>query len=77
MPAAFSSVEGAEVAWTEEQLSRWAIKEFVDALESENPPTNPERKPKAMSPPDPAAAWTTRGRVPGEFLLCLQIALIS
>jgi transposase len=58
----FERVEGAEVAWTEEQLSRRPIKEFIDALESENPPINPDQKPKAMSPTDPAAAWTTRGR---------------
>ena len=58
----FQRVKGAEIDWPEEQLSHRAIKEFVDALESENPPTNPERKPKAMSPIDPAAAWTTRGR---------------
>jgi transposase len=58
----FQRVEGAEIDWSEEQLSRRAIKEFVDALESDNPPTNPKRKPKAMSPTDPAAAWTTRGR---------------
>jgi IS5 family transposase len=58
----FQRVKGAEIDWSEEQLSRRAVKEFVDALESENPPTNPERAPKAMSPTDPAAAWTTRGR---------------
>ncbi len=58
----FQRVKGAEIDWSEEQLSRRAIKEFVDALESENPPTNPERAPKAMSPSDPCAAWTTRGR---------------
>jgi hypothetical protein len=32
------------------------------ALDSEHAPTNPERQPKALSPSDPAAAWTTRGR---------------
>jgi len=58
----FQRVKGAEIDWSEEQLSRRAIKEFVDALESENPPINPSQKPKAMSPIDPAAAWTTRGR---------------
>ncbi len=58
----FQRIKGAEIDWSEEQLSRRAIKEFVDALESENPRTNPERKPKAMSPTDPSAAWTTRGR---------------
>ena len=35
---------------------------YLVALESENPPTNPKQKPKAMSPSDPCAAWTTRGR---------------
>ena len=58
----FARVEGAEIDWSEEQLSRRAIKEYVDALESENAPINPDRKPKAISPSDPAAAWTTRGR---------------
>ncbi len=36
----FQRIKGAEIDWSEEQLSRGAIKEFVDALESENPPTN-------------------------------------
>ena len=52
----FQRVEGAEVAWMQDQLSRRAIKEFIDALESENPPINPSQPPKAMSPSDPAAA---------------------
>ena len=58
----FARIEGADIDWTDEQLARRAIKEYVDALESENAPVNPDRKPKAMSPTDPAAAWTTRGR---------------
>ncbi len=58
----FQRIEGAEVEWSQEQLARRAIKEYLEALESENTPTNPVRKPKAMSPTDPAAAWTTRGR---------------
>ncbi len=58
----FRRVEGSKVDWSEEQLSRWVIKEFVDALESENPPINPKQKPRAMSPSDPCAAWTRRGR---------------
>ena len=37
----FQRVEGDHVDWTEEQLSQRAIKEFIDALESENPPINP------------------------------------
>ena len=55
-------VEGSEIEWTEKQLARRAIREYVDALEGENAPTNPDRKPKAMSPTDPTAAWTARGR---------------
>ena len=58
----FQRVEGIEIDWSEEQLARRAIKEYVAALESENPPINPRQKPKALSPTDPTAAWTTRGR---------------
>ncbi len=58
----FKRIEGAEIEWSEEQLARRAIKDYVDALESENAPINPNRKPKAMSATDPTAAWTTRGR---------------
>jgi Transposase DDE domain len=38
------------------------VREYLAALDGEHAPTNPERKPKALSPADPAAAWTTRGR---------------
>ena len=58
----FQRVEGSEVDWTHEQRARRPVSEYLVALESENPPTNPERAPKAMSPSDPSAAWTTRGR---------------
>ena len=58
----FQRVTGGEINWSDKQLSRRAIKEYVEALESENPPINPKQKPKAMSPTDPCAAWTTRGR---------------
>jgi transposase len=58
----FQRVEGAEVDWTPEQRRRRPVQEFLSALESENPPINPKQKPKAMSPSDPSAAWTTRGR---------------
>jgi transposase len=58
----FQRVKGFEIDWSEKQLSRRAIKDYMDALESENPPINPKQKPKALSPTDPAAAWTTRGR---------------
>jgi len=58
----FQRVEGAEIAWSDNQLTRRAIREYVEALECDNAPTNPTRKPKAMSPTDPSAAWTTRAR---------------
>jgi len=58
----FQRIEGSEVEWSEEQLARRAIQEYVTALEAENAPINPERKPKAISPTDPTAAWTARGR---------------
>jgi hypothetical protein len=38
------------------------VREYLAALESDDPPLNCERPPKAMSPTDPSAAWTTRGR---------------
>ena len=58
----FQRVEGSEVDWTVEQRASRPVRDYLTALESENPPINPDQEPKAMSPSDPAAAWTTRGR---------------
>ena len=58
----FQRVKGSEVDWTDEQRASRPVREYLVALESENPPINPKQEPKAMSPTDPAAAWTTRGR---------------
>ncbi len=58
----FHRVEGASIDWTDKELARRPVAEYVAALESENPTINPERPPKARSPTDPSAAWTTRGR---------------
>jgi len=58
----FHRVEGSTVDWTDEQRARRPVREYLAALDSETPPTNPKQKPKAMSPSDPTAAWTTRGR---------------
>ena len=58
----FQRVKGSEVDWSEEQLASRAVQEYVAALESENSPINPRQKPKAISPVDPSAAWTSRGR---------------
>ena len=58
----FQRVKGSEVDWTDEQRSSRPVQEFLVALESDNPPINPKQEPKAMSPSDPSAAWTARGR---------------
>jgi transposase len=63
----YKRVEGSDVAWTDKQRASRPVREFLDALESENSPINPDQKPKAMSPSDPAAAWTTRGRHKVQF----------
>jgi transposase len=58
----FQRVEGYDVDWTPEQRGSRPVQEYLVALEGENPPINPKQKPKAISPSDPSAAWTTRGR---------------
>jgi len=58
----FQRVEGSEVDWSDAQRSSRPVREYLAALDGEQSPTNPDRKPKAMSPTDPTAAWTTRGR---------------
>jgi transposase len=58
----FQRVKGAAVDWTPAQRGSRPVQEYLVALAGENPPTNPKQEPKAMSPCDPAAAWTTRGR---------------
>jgi transposase len=58
----FKRIEGAEIDWTDKQRARRPVREYLAALAGEDTPTNPERAPKALSPTDPAAAWTTRGR---------------
>jgi transposase len=58
----FKRIEGSRIDWTDAQRARRPIREYLTALDGENAPTNPDRKPKALSPTDPAAAWTTRGR---------------
>ena len=58
----YKRVEGAAIEWTEAERSRRPVREYLAALDSGEAPTNPDRAPKAMSPTDPAAAWTTRGR---------------
>jgi transposase len=58
----YQRVDGSEVDWTDDQRAGRPVREYLAALESDNPPINPRQMPKAMSPSDPSAAWTTRGR---------------
>ncbi len=58
----FQRVEGSEVDWTPGQRASRPVSEYLVALESENPPINPKQEPKSLSPSDPCAAWTKRGR---------------
>ena len=58
----FARVEGSEVDWTDGQRASRPVREYLAALDGEHSSTDPARKPKAMSPTDPSAAWTTRGR---------------
>ncbi|UCH49034.1 MAG: transposase [Betaproteobacteria bacterium] len=58
----FKRIEGAEIDWTDAERARRPVREYLTALDGEDTPTNPERPPKALSPTDPCAAWTTRGR---------------
>ena len=58
----FARVDGAAIDWTDEQQAQRPVREYLEALDGEHSPVNPERKPKALSPTDPTAAWTARGR---------------
>lgn len=58
----FRRVEGSAVDWTDRQQASRPVREYLHALDGDTPPLNPRRKPKALSPSDPAAAWTSRGR---------------
>ena len=58
----FQRVEGSEIDWTAARRASRPVQEYLVALDGESPPTNPKHKPNAMSPSDPCAAWTTRGR---------------
>src|SRR5688500_6350651 len=67
-PAATTGSRAAKsTGATSEQKAQRPVREYLAALESENSPVNPGQSPKAMSPSDPAAAWTTRGRHKVQF----------
>jgi len=63
----FKRALGAEVEWAEPARQARAVREYLVALDSENSPQNPEREPSALSPSDPASAWTTKGRLRVQF----------
>ncbi len=54
----FARVEGADIDWTDERRARRPVREYLQALDGEQA----RQTPKALSPTDPAAAWTARGR---------------
>jgi len=58
----FRRVEGAEIDRMAVERARWPVREYLAALDGEESLTNPDQAAKALSPTDPAAAWTTRGR---------------
>ena len=43
----FKRVAGAEIDWTKEERARRPIREYLEALDGVNAPTNPARAPKA------------------------------
>jgi hypothetical protein len=58
----FARIEGSAIDWTDDQRARRPVHEYLSALDGEQSPTNLDRAPKALSPTDPTAVWTTRGR---------------
>lgn len=63
----FERIEGSEIDWTDKQRASRPVAAYLAALDTENSSLNPNQKPKALSPSDPAAAWTTRGRNKVQF----------
>jgi len=63
----FKRVSGEDAQWVEPARQTRAVREYLAALDTENSPNNPEREPSALSPSDPASAWTTKGRLRVQF----------
>jgi transposase len=56
-----------EIAWTEPQRQKRAVREYLAVLEAEVEP-NPDRKlPKVISPSDPCSAWTAKANKRVQF----------
>ena len=63
----FKRVVGSEADWSSPARQTRAVREYLVALDGEQSPHNPEREPSALSPSDPASAWTTKGRLRVQF----------
>lgn len=63
----FKRMKGEDAAWAEPARQTRAVREYLAALDSNNSPINTEREPSALSPSDPASAWTTKGRQRVQF----------
>jgi len=63
----FQRIEVAPTSWADTESQSRAVREYLDALDTEHSPDNPTRKPRALSPSDPCAAWTTKGRLRVQF----------
>lgn len=63
----FKRLAGAEADWSSPTQQTRAVQEYLIALDGEHSPNNPEREPSALSPSDPASAWTTKGRLRVQF----------
>jgi transposase len=63
----FKRMVHEDVEWAEPVRQTRAVREYLAALDSDNSPNNPAREPSALSPSDPASAWTTKGRLRVQF----------
>jgi hypothetical protein len=63
----YKRVEGSDVDWSDRQAASRPVREYLVALDTEASPNNSDQRPKALSPSDPAAVWTTRGRHKVQF----------
>ena len=49
----FKRIEGATIDWTDEERARRPIREYLEALDGVNAPTNPARAPRLCRRPIP------------------------
>lgn len=63
----YARVEVGEVDWSDPSLQTRAVREYLAAINTVSSPNNPDREPGALSPCDPSAAWTTKGRLRVQF----------